>query len=199
MRVSKDNVLVAAVSLAIGMAGSAGAAGLITGSQIQDGSIGIKDLSKSLRKKLQAKSGPVGTPGPKGDPGAAFDSSSFLPLTGGTLTGALAVQQTVGVGAGSAATPAIAFIGDPDTGIYAFGSSLGFAVSGLPKVRLSTQELEVQNGFLRAGMDHPPAPQACGTSDLGRMVVVANDEGSAHLYICDDSSAKGFGGEWIVK
>jgi hypothetical protein len=105
MRVSKDHVVVAAVSLSIGMVGTAGAAGLITGDQIQNGSIGIKDLSKSLRKRLLAKSGTAGTPGPKGDPGTAFDASSYLPLAGGTITGPLAVQQTVRTGAGSHLRP----------------------------------------------------------------------------------------------
>src|SRR5262245_65035344 len=121
MRISKDHVVVAAVSLSIGMAGTAGAAGLITGSQIQDGSIGIKDLSKSLRKKLLAKT-TVGSPGAKGDPGVPFDASSYLPLTGGTISGALAVQQTVRAGDGSAVAPAFSFVNQPLTGFYGSGA-----------------------------------------------------------------------------
>lgn len=71
MRTSTSHIAVAAVALSIGVAGSAGAAKLITGSQIKDGSIGLKDLSKSARKSLQGKTGRTGASGPQGPQGTA--------------------------------------------------------------------------------------------------------------------------------
>lgn len=64
-------VLAFVLGLLIATAGTAGAARLITGKQIKDGSITSKDLSKALRKTLAAtaKDGPQGPQGPKGDPG----------------------------------------------------------------------------------------------------------------------------------
>lgn len=49
---------------------TAGAAGLITGKQIRDGSISAKDLSKAVRAQLKR----TGAQGPKGDPGAKGDT-----------------------------------------------------------------------------------------------------------------------------
>jgi hypothetical protein len=54
------------LGLAIATAGTATAAKLITGKQIQNGSIAMKDLSKSVRAQL----GKTGAPGSQGAPGA---------------------------------------------------------------------------------------------------------------------------------
>ena len=75
MRVSRSHVVVAAAAFAIGATGSATAAKLITGKQIQDGTITSKDLSKSLRAQLKlagkpGPAGPQGSPGTPGTPGA---------------------------------------------------------------------------------------------------------------------------------
>src|SRR3954447_697320 len=51
-------------------AGTAGAARLISGKQISDGSIAARDLSKGLRKRIAAAGAP-GRPGRDGDSGAA--------------------------------------------------------------------------------------------------------------------------------
>jgi hypothetical protein len=200
MRISKDHVIVAAVSLSIGMAGTAGAAGLITGSQIEDGSIGIKDLSKSLRKRLRLRRGRAGPAGAKGDPGAAFDASSYLPLAGGTISGALGVGQTVRAGDGSPAAPAFSFLTQPGTGFYySNGPVITAATNGDARAAISHDGIEAIDGYLRAGMDSPPPSGACTPSTLGRMVVVGNGNEPAELYICDDSSDEGPGGEWLVK
>lgn len=58
------------VGLVIATAATAGAATLITGSQIKDGSITAKDLSKAIRKQL-AKTGAAGAVGPAGVVGPA--------------------------------------------------------------------------------------------------------------------------------
>lgn len=58
------------LGLVIATAATAGAASLITGRQIKDGTISAKDLSKAVRTQL-AKAGRLGPAGPKGDAGAA--------------------------------------------------------------------------------------------------------------------------------
>ena len=79
--------VVAALALAVGAAGSAGAAALITGKSIKNGSIGLKDLSKKARVKLmrghtgpQGLQGPPGTqglPGAPGQPGAPGSARAY--------------------------------------------------------------------------------------------------------------------------
>jgi hypothetical protein len=83
MRLSASHVAVAAVSLSLGAAGTAGAAKLLTGKQIKDGTIEAKDLSAKARKTLSGKTGPAGpagvggsaglggSQGPAGSPGGA--------------------------------------------------------------------------------------------------------------------------------
>lgn len=63
-----SHIVVAAMALAIGVSGTAGAAKLLTGKNIKDGSIELKDLSKKARKQLKGK---TGARGPAGAPGAA--------------------------------------------------------------------------------------------------------------------------------
>lgn len=57
----------------VATAATAGAASLITGKQIKNGTISAKDLSKAVRKQLAkaGATGPVGPQGPKGDVGPA--------------------------------------------------------------------------------------------------------------------------------
>jgi hypothetical protein len=69
------------LGLLIATAATAGAASLITGKQIKDGSINAKDLSKAVRAQLArtgtpgaaGSQGAPGTPGAKGDPGTKGD------------------------------------------------------------------------------------------------------------------------------
>jgi hypothetical protein len=60
-------VLAFVLGLAIATVGTATAANLITGKEIKNGSIAMKDLSKSVREKL----GKAGARGPQGDAGAS--------------------------------------------------------------------------------------------------------------------------------
>ena len=83
MRGRSGMVLAFVLGLVIATAGTAGAARLITGKQIKDGSISEKDLSKALRKALKAtgKAGPQGVQGPqgaKGDPGAGLGAPTVV-------------------------------------------------------------------------------------------------------------------------
>jgi hypothetical protein len=66
MRTSLRTTVVIAVIAAIAIAGTAGAARLITGRQIQNGSIGLADLSKSAKRALRGNQGPSGPAGPPG-------------------------------------------------------------------------------------------------------------------------------------
>ena len=78
-------VLVFVLGLAVATAATAGASSLITGRQVKDGTIGARDLSKSLRKQVKrvGAPGPQGLQGPKGDPGPL---TTTLPV-GQTLRG----------------------------------------------------------------------------------------------------------------
>jgi len=66
----------------------------------------------------------------------------LLSLAGGTLTGALLVDDS-----GTAALPAIAFDGDPNTGIYSPGADqLGIATNGVERVEFGTTEVVFNDG-----------------------------------------------------
>jgi hypothetical protein len=71
---SAQLALVFAIVLAVGVAGGATGAQLITGKQIKNGTITAKDLSKSLRSQLAraGATGAAGAPGAKGAPGQAI-------------------------------------------------------------------------------------------------------------------------------
>lgn len=97
------NLAIGTICLAIGIAGSAGAASLITGSNIKDGSIGLKDLSRSARRALKGARGPQGAKGPAGTngaPGGPGTSGSTAPSlvmgTSGVTSGATRFIQVLG-------------------------------------------------------------------------------------------------------
>jgi hypothetical protein len=66
----------------------------------------------------------------------------LLSLAGGTLTGALLVDDS-----GTAALPAIAFDGDPDSGIFRGGANeFGIATNGVERVEFGTTEVVFNDG-----------------------------------------------------
>jgi hypothetical protein len=66
----------------------------------------------------------------------------LLSLAGGTLTGALLADDS-----GTAALPAIAFDGDPDTGIFRpAADQLGIATNGVERVEFGTTEVVFNDG-----------------------------------------------------
>ena len=66
----------------------------------------------------------------------------LLSLAGGTLTGALLADD-----AGTAALPAVAFDGDPNTGIFRAGADqLGIATNGIERVEFGTTEVVFNDG-----------------------------------------------------
>ncbi len=83
-------VLAFVLGMVVASAATAGAAKLITGKQIKDGSISSKDLSKAVRAQLKNAGvpGPVGAQGTKGDPGPKGDTGPATGPAGGDLTGA---------------------------------------------------------------------------------------------------------------
>lgn len=73
---------IGALCIAIGIAGTAGAAKLITGRDVKDGSIGLADLSRRARAALRGATGPQGAQGPQGAAGA--NGASGAPGSPGT-------------------------------------------------------------------------------------------------------------------
>jgi hypothetical protein len=66
----------------------------------------------------------------------------LLSLAGGTLTGALLVDDS-----GTAALPALAFDGDSDTGVFRAGANaLGIATNGVERVEFGTTEVVFNDG-----------------------------------------------------
>ena len=93
-------VVVAVVAAVVASVATAGAASLITGKQIKDGSITAKDLSKAVRKQI-AKTGATGVAGPQGPaggPGPKGDDGTQGPAGPGTL---LTAVKELPVGAGT--------------------------------------------------------------------------------------------------
>lgn len=66
----RKTAVICALIIAIGAASSAGAAKLITGGQIKNGSIRLVDLSRSARRALRGRAGPAGQRGAAGPAGA---------------------------------------------------------------------------------------------------------------------------------
>ena len=103
----------------------------------------------------------------------------YLPLAGGTLTGALLNA------AGAVGTPSISFSSDPDTGLYSSGAnSIGFATTGVLRMELtggtlragSANGLAIQNG---AGDVSSPAYSFQSDTDVGLFSLAANTLGIA--------------------
>ena len=78
----------------------------------------------------------------------------LLPRAGGTMTGQLLADDATG-----ASTPAIAFDGDPDTGIFRVGANtIGFATAGVERVEISDSGLDMSNGLPIRFQDSSGAP-----------------------------------------
>ena len=86
-------VMTAALVLALGVAGTVVAANAITGKDIKNRSVGIKDLDKKAIKKLKGKRGPEGEQGEPGEPGAQGQQGTPGP------SGAAGAPGTDGLGA----------------------------------------------------------------------------------------------------
>ncbi|MGN6189826.1 MAG: hypothetical protein ACTHOE_13095 [Conexibacter sp.] len=71
MSKSWRTALIVGALIAVFAATSAGATKFITGGDIKNGTIGLKDLSKAARNALKGKTGPAGAAGPQGPAGPA--------------------------------------------------------------------------------------------------------------------------------
>ena len=84
----KRTIIVCALVIAVAVAGTAGAARMITGGQIKNGSIGLADLSSGARAALrgqrgaQGQAGPMGPSGPAGPAGPAGGLSATFTVDG---------------------------------------------------------------------------------------------------------------------
>jgi len=80
IRVAPATAVAFLVGIGVATAGTATAAQMITGKQIRNGSITVKDLSKGLRKQLgvPGPAGPVGAVGPVGPAGPAGSVSTVV-------------------------------------------------------------------------------------------------------------------------
>lgn len=67
----KRTIVICTLVIAVVIAGSAGAARMITGGQIKNGSIGLADLSSGARAALRGQRGLPGQAGPAGPSGPA--------------------------------------------------------------------------------------------------------------------------------
>ena len=90
--------LVVGVIVAVFAATSAGASKFITGGDIKNGSIGLRDLSRAARAALKGSTGPAGATGPQGPAGGqgpagpsslstTLRSADFTAPVSGTATG----------------------------------------------------------------------------------------------------------------
>jgi hypothetical protein len=117
-------MILAIFALVAGLAGSASAAkSLITGKQIKDRSIALKDLSPAARKALRGQIGPIGASGPAGIGGPTGPTGATGPSDAFSASGAdIDIPDTpdptttvlhVDVPAGSYVIQAHAFLNNP--------------------------------------------------------------------------------------
>ena len=121
------------LGLVIATGATAGATSLITGGQIKNGTIGAKDLSKAVRKKLARARvpGPRGVPGPqgaKGDQGPA--AGQVVAAVGANFVSTTASANTT-LAAASFTLSAPAHL------LVVFGGSWVYPVSGRVEARLA--------------------------------------------------------------
>jgi len=85
------------------------------------------------------------------------DTDNFLPLAGGTMTGALTgttatLSGALGVGAGSVSAPSLSFAGDTNTGIYnGAADNMYFAIGGALKGFWSGSQFNVTGNGIFSG------------------------------------------------
>jgi hypothetical protein len=93
------------LGVAIATAATAGAAGLISGRDVKDGTIGLADLTPKVKKQITApgprgRVGPQGATGPAGPAGPAGPLTTVLPA-GQTLRGAFNLDAAAAAGGAS--------------------------------------------------------------------------------------------------
>jgi hypothetical protein len=113
MSKSWRTALVVGAIIAVFAATSAGAAKFITGADIKNGSIGLRDISRAAKRGLKGKTGPAGAAGPQGPVGPQG------PAGPSSLATTIRSQNFTADGAGSASGE----VRCPD-GMVAVGGSL---------------------------------------------------------------------------
>lgn len=140
------NIAICGAAFATGIAGTAVAGQLATGSDFKDGSIKSKDLARSVRDQLsegkpRGQQGPQGPPGLQGLPGAAGAQ--------GTEQGPPAITTLLRGG------PISGFVLNPTTPNFhaVIGGNLGTAEAG---VQIPAPEAVVSAGNLRVRQNTAP-------------------------------------------
>lgn len=152
MRSITSHVAVGAVALAVGAAGTAGAAKLITGKQIKDGSIETRDLSKKARAALKGATGKTGAAGAPGAAGAVGPAGPAGPAGPNGSVGANGAAGQPGQSGSSA--PSLQFgrvsVNNNDTPAFStlggdpIGSEVGAQTAVPPGVPLVARDLVVR-------------------------------------------------------
>ena len=181
------------VGAIVATAATAGAASLITGKQIKDGTISTKDLAKSVRKQLRrpavaGATGPAGvqgSQGPAGKDGAQGPAGSFASVlpSGRTLKGAFYLTSAItsySFASGLASVPTVR--------VRAFGSPASTECPG------SAADPQAGPGSLCLYQSNNSAASACvfATDDPNSSCT------SATKYGFSGSSNAQFQGQWAV-
>lgn len=129
-------ISVVALIVAIGGGGQAvagGVAKLITGKQVKDGSLTLKDFAKGDRAKLRGAAGPAGAPGPQGAAGQKGDTGSTGPQGSPGTVRAYGVVSSAGV-LNAAMSKNIAAVTSPGTGVFCVRLAAGIDASTVAPV-----------------------------------------------------------------
>jgi len=183
----RRTVVAFALGLVVATAGTATATRLITGKQIKDGTVSIKDLTKGVRAQL----GKAGTPGVKGDqgpPGKDGEQGPPGPFadtlpSGKTLKGALYLTSSI-----TSYDFAFSLPSAPTVTVVAFGTPPSDACPG------SVTDPEASPGNLCVYKASGSASGACvfATDDIASTCT------SATRYGFGGSSAGQVSGQWAV-
>ncbi len=135
MRRMTSHVAVAIAGLALGAAATAGAASLIDGSRIKDGTIEAKKLSKKARATLKGARGPRGLRGLTGTTGAQGPAGAGGPQGPAGPGGSAGASGTNGTpGASGVAGPSIVMgtMGFPNFAVPGGGNTGTLATAQVP-------------------------------------------------------------------
>lgn len=149
-------LIIAIVAVVLALTGSAIAATVITGNQIKNGSIGLKDLSKKARKALkgqkgqrgargaQGPTGTAGTPGVAGTPGAPGEAVGYAMITAaGTVEAPDRAKNVTSANVQRPATGTYCFVDlpfAPKSAVVTSDNGFGEGNTTLATVRVATPD-----------------------------------------------------------
>ena len=146
------------LGLVIATGATAGATSLITGGQIKNGTIGAKDLSKAVRKKLAR----AGVPGPRGVQGAKGDQG---PAAGQVVAAVGANFVSTTAGANTTLAAASFTLSAPAHLLVVFGGSWVYGPAGRVEARLALTSQGQQVGAGGRDVNHQSPSTTEGQAD----------------------------------